>query len=501
MELGQLIDELDSNILVEKINKINMKLVEVIEEKIKEISKKKLTAIEVIPFKYTEANYYGVLMRLAWCEYNKLKKHSKKFEKWKNYDDADLEIKVERIKLYREALDLYDSDSVVSPEYIAQVSTNLGNLYNEMGRIVESIEVLSETVSKTKSFPMALGNYAIKHHSLATYSIDESTNKYLLNLALEKLSEMLKDIKDTDLIVPEQIEVFERWKERIIYILDKEFEGIDTAEVSMDVDKPYKNWRAKNQLSLNYINIVQAVGNIDNLHIPNMGIGYFSEDEGNMTYYSWFNTIKQEFNMARYNIYLTEDLSCEIHESQYHNVLINTLDYPAIGYKTELLKTALKSAYSILDKIGLFCSHFFKVGTKAGSVSFDKWFEKVEKQVAVGSPFEALYWLSKDLDFKTGFFKDIRRLRNVIEHRYVRVLDYYEVPLSEELDDMNKYEYIIEYKDLYESTIKTLKLVRSAIFYMVNGFNIQYKTAVRKNSPEKIFIPLRLDIYEDEWKN
>lgn len=501
MELGQLIDELDSNVLIEKINKANIELVEIIEEKIEEISKEELTTIEMIPFKYTEANYYGILMRLAWQEYDKLKKYSDKLKKWNNYDDADLEIKVERIKLYREALDLYDPDSEVSPDYIAQVSTNLGNLYNEMGRIVESIEVLSETVSNTNGFPMALGNYAIKHHSLATYSINERTNKYLLNLALKKLKDMLKDVKDTDLIVPEQIEIFEKWKKKIVYILEKEFKEIDAAEIAIDVDMPYKNWCAQNQLSLNYINVVQTVGNIDNLHIPNMGIGYFSNDDRNMTYYSWFNTIKQEFNMARYNIYLTEGLSYEIHESQYHNVLINTLDYPAIGYKTESLKTALKSAYSILDKIGLFCSHFFQVDAKAGSIDFNKWYKKVEKQVAIKSPFNALYWLSKDLDFKTGFFKDIRRLRNVIEHRYVRVLDYYEVPLSEELDDTDKYEYIIGYEDLYESTMKTLKLVRSAIFYMVNGFNTQYKITFHENSPEKIFIPLRLDIYEDEWKN
>src|SRR5699024_9420761 len=106
---------------------------------------------------------------------------------------------------------------------------------------------------------------------------------------------------------------------------------------------------------------------------------------------------------------------------------------------------------------------------------FNKWYKKVEKKVATESPFQALYWLSKDLDFKTGFYKDVRRLRNVIEHRYVRVLDYYEVPLSEELDDADKYEYIIRYDDLYDITLKTLRLVRSAIFYMVNGFNIQYK--------------------------
>lgn len=501
MKLGILIDELDSNMLVDKVNETNLNFVEVIEEKLKEISKKELTKLEMIPFKYTESNYYGILMSLAWESFDKVKAHSNKLSEWTNYSKADLEIKVERIKLYREALDLYDSDSAVSPDYIAQISTNLGNLYHEMGRIVESIEILSETITDTNGFPMAVGNHAVKIYSLASYSINSNTNKYLLDLSLRNLNHMLENIEDIDLIVPEHIKVFEEWKKRITYVIENEFKEINSEEVSGDVDIPYKNWCSKKQLSLNYINVVKPEGNIDNIHIPDMGIGYFDEDNGKMTYYSWFNTIKQEFNMARYNIYLTEDTRYDVHESQQHNILINTLDYPAMGYKTELLKTALKSAYGILDKIGLFCSHFFKVDAKPGRIDFNKWYKKVEKEVAIDSPFNSLYWLSKDLDFKTGYYKDIRRLRNVVEHRYVRVLDYYEDSLSSELEDTNKHEYIISYDDLYTSAMQTLKLVRSAILYVVNGFNIQYKIAVHKKNPEGVFFPLYLDIYDDKWKN
>ncbi|MCY9400246.1 LA2681 family HEPN domain-containing protein [Bacillus haynesii] len=501
MKLGSLIDELESNMLVQRINVTNLNLVKIIEGKMDYIDKEELTIDEVIPYKYTESNYYAILMKLACDDFDKVRTYSKKLNEWDNYDEADLEIKIERIKLYREALEVYDSGSIVAPEYVAQISTNLGNIYHEMGRIVESIEVLSKTFTETNGFPMALGNHGIKCYTLATYSIDSNINKYLLNLALEELRSMLKNVGDSDLIVPDHITMFEEWKKHIVCVIDNELKEVNPWEASMDVDLPYKNWCAKKQLSLNYINIVMSEGNVDSIHIPDMGIGYFDEDDGKMTYYSWFNTIKQEFNLARYNIYLIETSDYEFHESQQHNVLINTLDYPTVGYKTELLKTALKAAYGILDKIGLFCSHFFKVNAKPGRIDFNKWYKEVEMKIALDSPFNALYWLSKDLDFKTGYFKDIRRLRNVIEHRYVRILDYYDDPISEELKDTNKYEYIIGFKELYDITMETLKLVRSAIFYLVNGFNVKYKSVVYRETPGKIFLPLYLDVYEDEWKN
>lgn len=501
MKLGSLVDELDLNITNQRINKTNFDLIEMIETSIKAISENQLTIDEVIPFKYTESNYYAILMRIAQADFNKVKSSSIKLREYDNYEQADLDIKVERIKLYREALDIHKSGSRIVPEYVAQITTNLGNLYNEMGRIVESIEVLNKTFTDVSKFPMALGNHGIKCYTLATYSINSEINKYLLKLALEELNSLLGNDGESDLIAVDQILKFEEWKSYIESILDNDLGEINSWTASMDVDQPYKNWCAKKQLSLNYINIVSPEGNVDNIHIPDMGIGYFDEDGGKMTYYSWFNTIKQEFNLARYNMFLIDTSDFDIHESQEHNVLINTLDYPAIGYKTELLKISLKAAYGILDKIGLFCSHFFKVKAKPGRIDFNKWYKEVEMEVALDSPFKALFWLSKDLDFKTGYFKDIRMLRNVIEHRYLRVLDYYNVPVSEELKDTDKYEYIIGYQDLYEITTDTLLLVRSAIFYMVNGLNSLYKNVVYGEKQGKLFLPLYLGVYDDEWKN
>ena len=97
-------------------------------------------------------------------------------------------------------------------------------------------------------------------------------------------------------------------------------------------------------------------------HQYNAKIGYFSEDN-KLSYYFWFNTLKQEFNIASYFLYLVEkDLAgIDPHESKTGILLISSLDYPAIGYRSELIKTSLKTAYGILDKVGMLCSDLVHV--------------------------------------------------------------------------------------------------------------------------------------------
>ncbi|GIO22846.1 hypothetical protein J11TS1_14270 [Oceanobacillus sp. J11TS1] len=154
-----------------------------------------------------------------------------------------------------------------------------------------------------------------------------------------------------------------------------------------------------------------------------------------------------------------------------------------------------------MDKIGLFCCKFHQQEIPTYKIDFQRWYKEIELDVALGSPFNALYWLSRDLDGKTGDFKNIRLLRNCMEHRYIRVLDYYDKSLDEELADTNKYEYKISYSNLKKITYDTIRLVRNAIIYMASGFNVEYNRVYYGEKSEGVFLPLYLSIYEDEWKN
>ena len=264
----------------------------------------------------------------------------------------------------------------------------------------------------------------------------------------------------------------------------------------------YKKWCRDKQLVLSFRNLFQNCSISDDIHLPNMGISYFAKDQ-TLSYYSWYNTLKQEYNQARYNLYCVENSDeLDVHESQEYILLINTLDYPAIGYRTELLKSAMREAYGVLDKIGLLCNDFVRgKNMPARKISFINWFQGIEEEIQIYDIFTPLYWVAKDIS-KDGAFVNLRKMRNVIEHRYLRVVEHSKISLDEELSDDDKMEYTVGFSDLRKQTYSILRLIRALLFYVVIAFNSCYLKAMETSEREnKIFIPLALDFYDDEWKN
>jgi hypothetical protein len=433
------------------------------------------------------------------------------FSEYKSDDEIIYDFTVLRMDYLRNVLKIYDLSKKieVNKELIAQVRVNLANLYLETGRIVESIEELENCKF---TLGMALGNYAAKLYQLSTYVLDKTEQKELLIHAKYYYS-MLSKNGSNDPWMPKDIyESFKQAETYVSLVLEdcfsdtvvfKDLEASDLKEFDIK-ENQYRLWCRENQLALSVDNIYQKKSLGDDIHLPNFGIGYFAEDN-TLTYYSWFNTLKQEFNLARYNLYITDHYTsyCDVHESQENILLINTLDYPAVGYHTELLKSSLKTAYGVLDKIGMF-SHCFVEGKnkEIRRVDFYSWYKGIENEIALHSGFSALHWMARDLDHKDGSYKTYRLLRNVIEHRYLRVLDNYGVPLDVELQDKNKMEYKISYSNLREQVVFVLKYIRAALFYLVFALNICYLNSMNECEEEnKIFIPLGLSFYDDEWKN
>ncbi len=501
-EIGQLVDQFDIQLVdsEKKFEDIELSLIESIESKFAGVDLQELNNDEKIIYFYTHANYLAIVKRLALKNFNHMKENSQSVKPYKTYDDFEYNNYFERINEYREAMSLINSGTDIINIYTSQVYVNYANILLEMGRVAESAQALKDYNKIVKGFPMARANLAIKHMSLATRTTDESVMRFLLDKGLKELSNVI-DHAEESYIPLDVLEQFHDWEHYFERSIDKNLSNIVPWQICEDAKEEYKVWCSKNHLSLNYINVIYPYGNIDNIHMPNMGMGYF-EEEYNMEYYAWFNTIKQEYNMSRYLLYQINDMDNfgNNHESQNHNYLVNTLDYPAIGYKTEMLKNSLKTAFSVLDKIGLFCCHFHRQDIPVHRINFHKWYKEIDREIALKSPFNALYWLSQDLDRKNGAMKEIRLLRNVIEHRYIRVLEYYDKPLIKEIEE-NKFEYIISYETLEDKAYETLRLVRNAIFYMASGFNMEFNRFYYDPEREHPFLPLLVDEYDDEWKN
>ena len=309
---------------------------------------------------YTKANYLTVKLRIANRHYEELHKIVDSYKKYDSLKEMYFELMLERMTFMRSSIAAYaSSDFSISKLWMAQVHTNLANLYLETGRILESLEELE---SVKFDIGMAMGNYGGKLYELAKYSLDESEQKEALLNALSHFQLVVNHGKDDSYIRPEEYHLFCESEVFIKELLNNKYSEIpvysdfpDNSLKDLGIeDNQYRKWCRDNRLAISFRNIVDKYSSTDDMHLPNLGIAYFSKDD-TLSYYSWFNTIKQEYNMARYSIFQIENIECNIddtHLSQQDILLINTLDYPAIGYRTEMLKLSSKTAYGVLDKIG-----------------------------------------------------------------------------------------------------------------------------------------------------
>jgi len=330
------------------------------------------------------------MLSVARSHFASIQPQIKSLNSYATFDEAYFDLIIQRMNFMRESISIYrqNVDTQISKQWISQVHTNLSNLYKETGRILESLDELEPVKLE---IGMALGNYASKLYTLAFCTLDKSERKEML---IDALSHYKLVVEKADEGFNEE-SLYERaldhFRESTISI-ERLLEG-EYAEIKMHQDfsdsefadeynkligkNEYRAWCKNNRLALSFRNLVNEQSDTDDIHLPNLGMGYYT-DENLLTYYSWFNTVKQEFNIARYMLYQVEnsrDFRNEPHVSQQDILLINTLDYPAVGYNTELLKMAFKTAYSVLDKIGLICRSFMGLPcNEPHKIQFTKWF-------------------------------------------------------------------------------------------------------------------------------
>ena len=265
--------------------------------------------------------------------------------------------------------------------------------------------------------------------------------------------------------------------ERLDIKNEEEFELGETPS-----DEEYHRWVLNNNLYLNPLNDIYTHSSTahDFFHLPDMLI---PEDE-DFPYPGIYNQIKQEYVSARY-LYYEGKMNSEgdSHFSDRDVKLPDTLDYTIYGYRTEQIKTALRMAYSIFDKISLLINEYFGVGQNEPAYN-EVWHKGGDYKQELSEPFQdsdnwalnALYWIKKD--FYHGISKkdedsvaivahELKDLRNAVEHDYLKVFDdgiVSEPPDREWLND-SLYDAIGK-AELRKATLEMLRLARAAMIYI-----------------------------------
>lgn len=197
------------------------------------------------------------------------------------------------------------------------------------------------------------------------------------------------------------------------------------------------------------------------------------------------------------------------HFSDENVYLVNTIDYPKYGLNIEKVKAAYRSAYALFDRIGYFLNKYFKLGWKDREVSFKRiWqsdnnaiYEVFENNIAL----KGMYWTYKDLFAKTKsknldcIDKKLRRtytIRNIMEHRYLKVLD--SNFIDQATSDYDNLAYTITSDELNELGINLIRICRELIILLCFTVNIN-ENNINKDEKDK-FVTMALHEFSDEWK-
>lgn len=423
---------------------------------------------------------------------------------------------------FRKSISLIEQDENTNKKYSPYVLglkevlyTNYANALDHCGRKIAAIEQYKKVLSFHNDFGMALGNLgrAYQHYGMLEY--DDSHSDLFHYFAYHYLSE---EIECNDPNTHEEAKkCFKAAKEAYS---SEYVKNVLTVPLSFDeyiYENPdelnYRKWCLKNVLFLNTLNdlpIAELCFAADVIQLPNMII----DKHDKPIFHGMFSQLKQEYIYARYTYYSTLNPEIEPHFADKETYIKAYTDYAQYSIRLEKLKTAFKTLYGMFDKIAFFLEHYFDLGIKErdinfrsiwqGSAGFGNKHYDYKHTLDPNQNFalSSLYWISKDFfdkfeDSPNPELKRIKDIRDSLEHKYVKINDaFFEGKTEERGDGIALY---ISDEELYDATLKLLKIIREAIINLSLCVDIA-EVPKREATKDKLIIPISLMDYEDDWK-
>jgi tetratricopeptide (TPR) repeat protein len=371
------------------------------------------------------------------------------------------------------------------PYQQCQILTNLGNALLRCGRCVEALEWYERALAVDTGFGMAVANRGLALVSYATFVHEPTRRNAAVRAARADLARALEltleeGARDTVGAALARLESLApagfSWDQEV---------SPGTLERFPANDRPYRRWGLTNRLFLDELNDLSswAVGARDTLSLP----GHVAPLNEGPRFIGFFNQIKQEFVAARWMLFegLRQD---EMHPADAEVILADTMDYPVYSFRTEQLRTAFRSSYSLLDKLAFFLNQYLRLGIPDKRVTFREiWFAscKPTKRLnpalvqPLSDPLRALVWIAQDLfepdsAYGTALLpdaKDLWEIRRHLEHRYLKL---HGEGWSEEWNAASWREGLRDDlamsldQDVFAGkTLRLLKMVRAALMYLV----------------------------------
>jgi tetratricopeptide (TPR) repeat protein len=387
----------------------------------------------------------------------------------------------------------FSGDSItgkVHPTYIV----NIGNSLKQQFRIAEALDCYDRVNSLNLDIPQSWIN-----RSETLIMLNQVSNTYSIQM-LEQIKDGYENVLSSQEIPPSWLEYY---RQKSAFHQNKIREVREDADIDIDLhdsDKTkseynelseYRKFCLDNNLSLSEHGLYCACAGSsrDNLTIPTLGgvVGDFVVPMEMV-----LNRLKSEFSFARhlYFDYLTTEQDYELlHDSCFSELFNDEL----LGIDVEKLRTAFRSCFGILDKIGIAICELLDLYPPNGKVYFQSFWQldkenRRAKFNSLKSPgLLSLYSIATDLnDRKGGEWSFLKQLRNDLEHEFVVVHK------TENRSDIYKsYDFIknivfIKEGDFLDHLERILQLTRSAIFSFV--FAVRDK-ALNEKKDDVVYLP------------
>ena len=354
-----------------------------------------------------------------------------------------------------------------------QILTNLGIVFNAIGRPIEAIKMWNKALRIIPLFAMALGNRGegLVDYSSALY--DPGHRNIFLMQALGNFREALSSRSVWDGEYPSAVrEDFQNRANKINAYLEHHFDERHFKPYNWPLgtsknEQKFGKWRLENRLFLNPLNDLDAwpIAAQDVFHLPSHG---YRIDE-KPRFVQFYDLLKQEYVAAC--LLLFEGIQGKhSHYADKKNLVFEHCDSSVGGVRIEKQKVAFRSAYSILDKIAMFLNEYYDLGKDQRRLNFRTvWHEGKDINSRIPQRnwrLRGLYALSLDLfdnEFKETALPHaelLKDVRNAAEHRFLQVYEDGTVFRSDDITTR------VAYSELYRLALRMLKISRAALIYL-----------------------------------
>ncbi|MGD2092363.1 MAG: LA2681 family HEPN domain-containing protein [Candidatus Aminicenantes bacterium] len=369
-------------------------------------------------------------------------------------------------------------------KFLAQIWTNLGNCFDYLGRVVDALECYEMALKYKPDHGMAMGNKGIAFFYYA--NVTGSHQETFLYESYSLISDAIK--LGVDPGTANDFQVY-------LNSLEKFFAGSEMLETQISfpgckaesADKFEKfliSFCLKNRLYLNICNACQKCDNAigDTVGIKSMIVSLKSSDGKLEPFYALanhLNHIKQDYVTARFLLVQSQYKELNLDFVNRKLKLTDTLDYSLHNIRIQLIKTAFRAFYDVLDKTSIFINNYLDLGIPVDKVYFrNVWFsdynkkrEKIHEKMKGMKNFalNAIYDIFHEFE-KNGRYNRLRSTRNALTHRFVNIR-----LMQENEDEENMSE-----GALFEQTVELARIARNVIIYLMNMVNLEEKAKEEK---------------------